>query len=423
MSDARRRGSGARSPCIILHVEAGPTFGGSTSALESYLTHGDTKRIVRDVLFHYDVAGAETIARRSRRFICLRRTPPRNWDVGGETERGGAPRADARRGGGPGPMRAWAAAIPGARAVASAARALGSLIAVELPIAVRVAREARRGGCNLIHSNNTPTIQRSTLIAGALAGKPVVAHVRTSVRLGALDKLLMNRCSLVIAQSASVMKELVAQGVSTRIVECFDGVTIPAEPHQVSDGVKGELLGTSSDTVLGAVGRLAERKGFRYLVDAMPALLETHEKLTLAIVGDGPLRRDLQRQAASLGLADRVRFLGFRRDLRYVLQATDIVVLPSLKEGLPIALLIAMAEGRPVVASDVDGIPAFVHDGETGLLVPPRDPGSLAEAVGRLLDDRALAARLGRAGRSLVAREASVKRTASRVDELLLSAV
>ncbi len=417
MTDARRRGSGAPSPCKILHVEAGPTFGGSTSALESYLTYGDAKRIVRDVLFHYKVPGAEAIARRSRRFICLDRTTPESWDMGGGPERGGTVEEN-----GAGRLRALARRIPGARDIAGGLRGLASLAAVEMPIALRVAAAARRGGCDLIHSNNTPTIQRSTLIAGALTRLPVVTHVRTSVRLAPLDRLLINRCRLVIAQSASVMEELRAQGVRARIVECFDGVTIPAEPHPVSEGVKGELLGTSSDTVLGAVGRLAERKGFRYLIDAMPALLATHSRLTLAIVGDGPLREELQRQAASLGLADRVRFLGFRRDLRYVLQATDIVVLPSLKEGLPISLLIAMAEGRPVVASAVDGIPTFVHNGETGLLVPPRDPARLAEAVARLLDDRALAARLGTAGRSLVAREASVKRTAARVDELLLGA-
>jgi glycosyltransferase involved in cell wall biosynthesis len=413
MSDERRRGSGVRSPCKILHVEAGPTFGGSTSALESYLIHGDTKRIVRDVVFHYEVPGSELIAQRCRRFICLRRTPPAGREGSGEGECGH----------GGGPLRALLRRIPGARAAAGGARALASLLAVEFPIAVKIAGEARRGGCDLIHSNNTPTIQRSTLIAGALAGKPVVAHVRTSVTLGALDRLLLDRCRLVIAQSASVMEELRSQGVSARVVECFDGVAIPPEPYQVSEGVKGELLGTSSDAVIGGVGRLEERKGFRYLIDAMPDLLKTHARVTLAIVGDGPLREGLKRQAASLGLADRVRFLGFRHDLRYVLQATDVVILPSLKEGLPIALLIAMAEGRPVVASSVDGIPAFVHDGETGLLVPPRDPARLAGAIGRLLDDRALAARLGRAGRGLVAREASVKKTAARVDELLLSAV
>jgi glycosyltransferase involved in cell wall biosynthesis len=264
---------------------------------------------------------------------------------------------------------------------------LSELLGVELPLAVRLAREARRNKYDIIHSNNTPTIQLSTLLASALAGVPVLTHVRTSVTLGWLQKRLIDRCSLVIAQSSSVRDELERQRVRAPVVECFDGVTIPAQPSPVSDLVKGELLGSSHDVVIGAVGRLVERKGFRYLIDAMPRMLRERGDLTLAIVGDGPLKEGLQRQAASLGLGGKVRFLGFRRDLRYVLQAIDIFALPSLKEGLPITLLIAMAEGRPVVASAVDGVPTFVHHDRTGLLVPPRDPEKLA-VVGRARGER-----------------------------------
>jgi glycosyltransferase involved in cell wall biosynthesis len=224
---------------------------------------------------------------------------------------------------------------------------------------------------------------------------------------------------LVIAQSTSVERELVDQGFKPPIVPCFDGVPIPSEPFPVSSDIKGELLGTA-DTVLGGVGRLVDRKGFRYLIEAMPRVLERHSQVTVALVGDGPLRKELEDLAATLGIGKRVRFLGFRRDIRYVLQAFDIFVLPSLKEGLPLTMIEAMAEGRPTVASAVDGIPTFVHHERTGLLVPPKDPEKLADALIRLLDDRSLAAQYGRSGRALAAREGSVKKTAARVDELLL---
>jgi len=453
----------------ILHVEAGPTYGGSTGILEGYLVHGDHERLVRDVLFHYRVPGTEVIEKNCRRFICLDRPPPEDWDVsegvvrgtsggalppgtgsrgaafaqarGGERQSSGMslsgdPGAQAPRGGvpgteepprqarGPEPLRGGALRraakrIPGAGALVRSLRSVATFVGVELPLAFRVAREARMGRCDLIHSNNTPTIQRSTIIAAAIAGKPAVANVRTSVRLGRFDRHLANRCSLIIAQSESVEKELRGQNLSPPIVACFDGVPIPSEPFPVSSDIKGELLGTS-DTVIGGVGRLVDRKGFRYLIEAMPGVLERHSRVTVALAGDGPLRRDLEDLAASLGIGNKIRFLGFRRDIRYVLQAIDIFALPSLKEGLPLTMLEAMAEGRPTVASAVDGVPTFVHHERTGLLVPPRDPGRLAEALIRLLDDKALAARLGRDGRALAAREGSVKKTASKVDDLLL---
>jgi glycosyltransferase involved in cell wall biosynthesis len=309
------------------------------------------------------------------------------------------------------------------RPLAAGAREAAKLLGTELPLALRLTREIRRRDYDIVHSNNTPTIQISTLLAAALAGKPAVTHVRTSVDLGWLEKRLADRCTLVIAQSSSVRDELQRQRLRAPVVECFDGVTIPARPSPVSDQVKGELLGTTRDAVIGAVGRLVERKGLRYLIEAMPILLKDRGNLSLAIVGDGPLKETLQGQAASLGLGDKVRFLGFRRDLRYVLQAIDVFALPSLKEGLPITLLIVMAEGRPVVASAVDGVPTFVHHDRTGLLVPPRDPRKLAEAIERLLNDRSMGAQLGGAGRALVAREASVKATAAKVDKLILGAL
>jgi glycosyltransferase involved in cell wall biosynthesis len=426
-----------------LHVEAGPTYGGSTGILEGYLLYGDRERIVRDVLFHYRVPGSDTIEQNCRRFICLDRRPPKNWDMADESGRSGKARVGPASGGmpprriaeatgaqgeavsapaTPGAVRRTAKKVPGARALARIARAVARLVAVELPLAFRVAVEARRGRYDLIHSNNTPTIQRSTIIASVLAGKPVVAHVRTSVKLGWFDRQMTRRCRLVIAQSSSVEKELREQNLPAPIVSCFDGVPIPSEPSQVSSDVKGELLGTA-DTVIGGVGRHVERKGFRYLIEAMPAVLERHSQVTLALVGDGPQRKELEDLAASLGIGNKVRFLGFRRDIRYVLQSIDIFAVPSLREGLPLTMLEAMAEGRPTVASAVDGIPTFVHHESTGLLVSPMDPPGLAKALIRLLSDRSLAAELGRAGRALAAREASVKKTAARVDELLLGAL
>src|SRR4029077_20989023 len=119
----------------------------------------------------------------------------------------------------------------------------------------------------------------------------------------------------------------------------------------------------------------------------------------LMLVGDGTLRRSLENDAASLGIRDRVTFCGTRRDLGNLLPAMDVFALPSLWEGLPLALILAMGAGRPVVATRLAGIPEVVSDGETGLLVPPGDATALGSAIARLYGDAVLRARLGAAAR------------------------
>jgi glycosyltransferase involved in cell wall biosynthesis len=119
----------------------------------------------------------------------------------------------------------------------------------------------------------------------------------------------------------------------------------------------------------------------------MATLRDARPSLKLLLVGDGPLEEVLRRRAAALGLADRVCFLGVRRDLATVLAALDVFAIASLWEGLPLALVWAMGAGLPVVATTAGGIPEAVDEGQTGLLVPPGDATALAGALDRLLDD------------------------------------
>ncbi|WP_455389629.1 glycosyltransferase, partial [Petrachloros mirabilis] len=118
--------------------------------------------------------------------------------------------------------------------------------------------------------------------------------------------------------------------------------------------------------------------------------------------GDGPLRASLEAQARSLGLEGRVRFLGYRTDIRDLLKCCDVFVLPSLYEGLPLSILEAMSTVKPVIATQIGGIDDAVIPGETGLLVPPSDPVALALAIRSVLADQPWARRLAFAGRARV---------------------
>ena len=176
---------------------------------------------------------------------------------------------------------------------------------------------------------------------------------------------------------------------------------VPYRPPDAALRRAGRLrLGAGDSARLILVSaRLAPIKQHRLLFDALDRLPASVLPVEVHLLGDGPLRSDLERRATRLREGVAVRFHGFRDDLPAVLPAADLVALSSRREGMPLALIEAMAAGVPVVATAVGGVPELVIQGKTGLLVPDGDSGSLAFALGRVLSDLQLARRLGIAGR------------------------
>ncbi len=162
------------------------------------------------------------------------------------------------------------------------------------------------------------------------------------------------------------------------------------------------------------VARLDQQKGHHYLLEAAPQVPQAR----FIFAGDGPERSSLQAHARVLGLEDRVLFLGHRTDIPELLSQCDLFVLPSLYEGLPLAVLEAMAAGKPVVATSVGGTEEAVVPGETGLLVSPADPQSLAQAIQALLMDPVWGERMGQCGRARVRQAFSSERMVQEVTQV-----
>jgi glycosyltransferase involved in cell wall biosynthesis len=141
------------------------------------------------------------------------------------------------------------------------------------------------------------------------------------------------------------------------------------------------------------------------------------------VIGSGEARRELEAEASRLGLGDRVVFTGQRKDVPRLLAAVDVLAMPSRWEGLPIALLEAMAMSRPIVATRVSGIPDVIRDEENGLLVPPADPAKLAEALRRVLTESALREKLGRNALATLRQRYDVTRTARAYESLYRAAL
>lgn len=197
-----------------------------------------------------------------------------------------------------------------------------------------------------------------------------------------------------------------------KIVTNYYGLDPNAFLQGVGEGVdvRAELDVPADAPLAGVVGRLTEQKGHAYLLDAFSTVVQELPSARLLVIGDGELRPALERQATRLGLRDSVTFTGRREDVPQIMLALDVLVMPSLWEGFGLVLLEAMSAGKPIVASRVGAIPEIVLDGETGLLVPPGDPHSLAQALLEVLRDPEQGRRMGRKGRVRLEREFSVEK-------------
>ncbi len=161
---------------------------------------------------------------------------------------------------------------------------------------------------------------------------------------------------------------------------------------------------------------MTNQKGFVFLLRALPALFDRFRTARCLLVGEGPLRGDLEREAAKLGVSDRCIFTGLRNDIPDLFQAMDVFVMPSLSEGFPMVLLEAMGMERPVAATAVSGNPELIEHGRTGLLISPSDPPAIVEAVAWLLENRDEAAAMGQAARSAVEQKFTVTAMADKTE-------
>ena len=270
---------------------------------------------------------------------------------------------------------------------------------------------------DLIHVNSYIPGNYARLAAALMQAPIVIDHWHGFTRFNRkrrfICRVLGRFTDLSLAVSEGVRDYLVSQGALSpaKIRVVANGVDVAAiDAARPGEEVRRELGLPEGAPVIGLVGRLDHwGKGHKELFEAMASLRERHPVHAL-IVGGGRRMEEVRQSAESLGLAGAVHFLGPRPDVPDLLNAMDIFVLPSYSEGVSLALLEAMAAGLPVVATAVGGLPEVVTDGETGLLIPPRDAGALAGALARLLTDPALARRLGANARAHVREHYSLDR-------------
>jgi glycosyltransferase involved in cell wall biosynthesis len=285
--------------------------------------------------------------------------------------------------------------------------AAGSVRAISFAARLRKHRPA------VFHAHLTwPLAGRNALMAAVLARvRAVVATLHVFVDLPYSRRsrfeqhLLIQRLGCYVAVSRHTAQRVRAafDVPADKLRVIHNGVDATAFERAPDLHLRSSLAGAREGPLLVTTARLTEQKGLVYLLEAVAGL----PTVSLAIVGDGPLRAELQERARSLGAGERVHFVGRQDDVAAWLASGDIFVLPSLFEGMPLAVLEAMAAGLPVIATDVGGTNEIVQHEQTGLLVAPRSSQALAHGIGRLAADPALSRRIALAGQALARQEFS----------------
>lgn len=277
---------------------------------------------------------------------------------------------------------------------------------------------------DLVHVNSSRDSWIATLACRLVSPRPRVIrtrHISAPLTNNAATRFLYRRLfdMVIVTGGERTRQDLIQRdGLAADRVAAFPiGLDVeyfsPARP--VRD-LRKELELPPDQRLVGLISYLRDYKGHAYFVEAAARVLKQHQRVTFLIVGEGPEERNIRAQIERLGLTSDVRMLGFRDDLLDIFRSLTMFVIPTIEgDTIPQVLMQALAIGLPVISTTTGSIPDVVKDGESGLIVPPRNADALADRIGRLLSDPALCEKLGREGRRTVERSYSIDRM---VDEL-----
>jgi len=284
--------------------------------------------------------------------------------------------------------------------------------------------ELRGGRVDVLHAHKFGSNVWGALLTALSGTRVFVAHEHTWSFEGQplrrfLDReLIARQADAVVAVSREDRRRMIeVERIDPALIR-FIPNGIPSPPPASGRDLRPELGIAPDELVVGTVCALRPQKALDVMLEAVAALKHEFPGLRAVIVGDGEQRAELERMADALGLAGIVSFLGFRADIPDLLTVFDVAVSSSTFEGSPLAILEYMEAGKPVVATRVGGVPDLIEDGEGGVLVEPRDPDALAQAIAGLLRDPERRAELGRRSQERRRREFDIETTVRRLEEL-----
>lgn len=287
-----------------------------------------------------------------------------------------------------------------------------------------ITRIIRDLNIDLLYMNNQPSSNLEGIIAAKKAGIKSLLHCRIETELNFFEINVVKKClSKIICVSNGIKDSLIKQGIdhSTCIV-IYNGIDTTITPTLSPEEIKQELGFKEDDLLIGTVGSLIKRKRFNDLIDSTFYLVKKKggNRLRCLIIGDGPEKKFLQKKIDRYGLNERVLLTGFKSDAISYINAMDVFVLPSEREGFSRVVLEAMLMGKPVVASKIIGPSELVVDRETGFLFNTGNIQELTDCISHLLSSSQLRNEMGKAGRRRVVENFSIEQYVNQVNNVLI---
>lgn len=279
---------------------------------------------------------------------------------------------------------------------------------------LRVYRAVKQANPDVLHLHSRRGAEIFGGLAGRMARVPAIIlsrRIDDPVKLGLLGRLkFIKYPHKIITISEGIRRVLIDCGIDENRIEMVRSAVVVEQFQLERDRswFQSEFSVPEDVPVIGVIAQLIERKGHRYLFEAVPDILKEFPDTQFILLGKGPMRQQLEHLASEMGIGKSVIFAGFRADIEKILPNLDIVVHPALREGLGVSLIQAACAGRPMVASGVGGIPEIVRDGQTGLLVNPADSQAIGKCILTLLRNPDLAQKLGENARKLAETEFSI---------------
>jgi len=371
----------------VLYVEMAHGMGGSVISLYQLVRGLDRSRYEPIVLFYWDNAYVERFRNLGIETIV--------WGGKRRADNGATPLAAPLHA--PRRLSRWQARWPLVSKLYHSVGLYARTLLETMPLAWRLRRLIRDRRIDLVHANDLVGCNREVIIAARLAGKPCLCHIRAFEEYTSIDRFLIRFVDRFVFISQAIAASCTAQGADpARGVVIYNALDAAEFRQLYDDGSARHALGLGpDDLVVGIIGRLVRWKGQDIFLRAMAQVAGVVPQLHCLIIGDAAsdsegqaFRRELDALTQTLGLADKVHFLGWRSDVPQLLSVMDILVHASLEpEPFGRVLIEGMAAGKPVVAAAAGACPEIIDDGVSGLLVPPGDADALADAVRSLLQN------------------------------------
>ncbi len=299
---------------------------------------------------------------------------------------------------------------------------------LDLKAAWRLSRVVQRLSPDVVHAHDPHGVAMASMALSMVtrgAAPLLVASRRVDFRLkrNSFSRWKYRQVDLFIASSNAIRDLLIADGIqASRVITIYEGIDVDRIARLPAVNVREAFFLPHNAPVVGNVAALVPHKGQRHLVDAVPRVLAEAPDARFVILGEGPLRAALEHRVRQLHLEKHVVLPGFREDVLGCIKGFDLFVMSSETEGLGTSLLDAMAAGKACVGTRAGGIPEAVADGETGVIVPPRDPEALARAIVMLVNDGERRDAMGAAGRARAVEQFSVDTMVDKTIEAYQSA-